>query len=517
MLSEQTPSSFSPPENSTVFNVKIQTAENYWVRRSRINIIDFMIYMTDGQKRPAPHHINWAREILDMAVRNLIIEAWPGSAKTTTVVYVIAWMIGLMPWLTHMIVSVSDEQAKQRLSEVREIIESERYHNVFPHIHIDIKRPNSAESLNIWSSVWKDGKEIDYPTYRSYVTRYGEPRDHTVFAAGVTSKSITGKRISGLIAVDDPHNETNSATSAQRTKVTMAIRKEVMSRFSPKSNYTKIVIIMTPWAEDDCAGQFMEDRKSNGKRVWKRIKTPICDENGEPTWKEMFTRDQIADVRAAQGEIVFDLMYMLNETAMAGKQITMDMMRKALPNPLPDFKDMTITTDFSKTEGTKSDYNVFACVGRDREKYFNCYFLAGTRFQDASVHSRSDKLIEFYDEQILAYGENSIKAVIFEKVDSRAEVEEIKEKRPDIPVVLLALHGDKEWRFKPLAGFIQQGRFFYNQLSPILNAMISEHIGFPKATHDDCVDPFSLLFEQPEWMSRYERAGMLIVKSEYAE
>lgn len=492
---------------------KVASHEEYWIERARVNPVEFITYMTDGEKSPAPHHIDWIRHIFNYDIRNLIIEAFPGAAKTTCIVYSLAWIIGKCPYLTHMLCSVSEEQATQRLTELREIIQSPRYQNVFPHIHMDMKRQNNAAALNIWSSLWKDGSTTDYGRYRALVAQTSEPRDHTVFACGITSKAITGKRINGFIFVDDPHNETNSATPEQREKVTAAIKKELMSRFPARTSpYAKIVIIMTPWAEDDCAGRLMRDKRLDGSNVWVLIKFPVLDKDGNPAWSVM-TIENVEDIKAEKGEIIFNLMYMLIETAMAGSRITLDMMRHSLPDKLPEFRDIVIAMDTSKTSGTSSDWNVIIAVARDKEKYFNSYFLMGKRFKDDNVARKVDTFMEFCDDVMRFYGR--LDRVLVEDGDTKAEASMIRELRPDIPLIQVVTKGDKEIRFSSYAGFVQQGRFYYNQSSPIMAAIISETIGFPKAAYDDCVDPFSLLFQQSDWSSRKKKATVDKIRSPF--
>lgn len=497
-------------ELPNLFMLKPETVELYWINRARKNPADFISYMSGGEKRPPKHHLDWMKVIFSSESR-ILIQAFPGSGKTSITVYSLAWMIGRFPHLTHMINSVSEEQAKQRLSEVRDIIESPRYQNVFPHIHIDVKRPNNATMLNVWSSLTPNGTEVEYGPWRSYVQTHGEARDHTLFAAGVTSRGITGKRITGWIIVDDAHNETNSATVEQRTKVTNAIKKELLSRFSGNSPYSKCVVIGTPWAEDDAIGRLKEDRRLDGTPVWKFIKTPIMDEHGNPTWPEVFSKEKIDAIIVNMGEIIFDLMYMLNPLAAATRQVTMDMLRNPLPNPLPEFKEIIISTDFASTKGSKSDFTVYSAWGKDAEKRWSIYMLDMIRFKEDLFDTKVDKLSEFCENIFDKYGR--LDRIIFEFADSAAEVQMLQEKRPDLPITVLKTKGDKESRFKSAAGWFQQGRVFLNMNATAYQAFCSELIGFPKARHDDTVDSVSLLFQQPQWSSSFDRSGTIRVHS----
>ncbi|MEP7290688.1 MAG: hypothetical protein ABI835_02845 [Chloroflexota bacterium] len=496
---------------------KIKTTEKYWVERARNNPIDFIIYMTDGEKPPAPHHIEWMRLFFNFSIRRLIIQAFPSSAKTSIMIFCMAYIIGILPWLTHMICSVSEGQSKERLAEIREIIQSPRYQNVFPHIHIDLKRPNNATMLNVWSSKLPGYTHaVDYSTYRTYVFRYGEKRDQTVFATGVTSKGITGKRISGIALIDDPHDSTNSATSEQRAKVTSSIHKEILSRLTPSPNgdYTKAVIIMTPWAEDDCSGRLMEARNRDGSPIWTLKKTPVRDEAGNPTWGDVWSTERI-NAREDEESIIFDLMYMLNPVAMAGKKITLDMLRKPLPNPLPLLKDITITTDLAATERQRSDFTVYHAVARDFQKPCNYYILASRRFKKEQVNDRVELLAEFAEEIFQRY--EMLTKIIFEP-DAKEEMQLLQAAHLDLPCEMVLIKGDKESRFKAPEAMIQQGRFYFQtqgdkETISVYNALCSELIGFPKAKHDDCVDPLSLLFQQQGWNKTIMRSHLRTIKS----
>lgn len=504
----------------------LQKVEEYLIERSRINPVDFVTYMTDGELKPTEHQIEWFRYFFDFSSRRDILEAFPGSGKTQTTVYVLAFIIGNFPELTNMIISVSEEQATQRLGDVREVVLSQRYKNVFPHIHIDNKadRPNTSTKLNVWSSRLPDGRSCDYNQWRSFVRRKGEPRDHTVFACGIRSNSVTGKRITGFIIIDDPHSEENSATPEQRLKVVNFIKKEVLSRLTAKEvDMTKCIIIMTPWAEDDCAGQLRLEVRKGGIPVWRLRKFPIRksdeaggmgvgSETGEPTWEGMFGEEEIQFIQEDRGDIIFRLMYLLDEIAGSGGRVTIGMVSQPLPNPLPKFKDITITVDGAESDKLSSDFTVYHAVARDEASPPNFFILDTVRFKESKINLRVDKLIEFADRIFTAHGKLS--NIIFEP-DAKAMMDIIKEQRYDLPCTLVPIKGDKVLRFEPVAGMFQQLRFYVNTSAQGYDAMRSELIGFPKARHDDTVDPLSLLFQQPTWVIKKARSSVTKIKSRF--
>ena len=85
-----------------------------------------------------------------------------------------------------------------------------------------------------------------------------------LLAFGINSAGIPGKRINGLLIIDDPHDEKNSATIKQRDKVESLVKKTLFGCLTPGA---KIACISTRWAEDDLAGRLMEDADVNGNLV----------------------------------------------------------------------------------------------------------------------------------------------------------------------------------------------------------------------------------------------------------
>jgi predicted phage terminase large subunit-like protein len=254
-------------------------------------------------------------------------------------------------------------------------------------------------------------------------------------------------------------------------------------------------------------------RKLDGTPVWTFLKTPIRDEDGKPAWKEVFPEDVIQAIQEDRGDIIFDLQFMLNPTAAATRQVTLDMMRKPLPDPLPEFVEIVISTDFASTKGAKSDWSVFSAWGKNKEKMFSIYMLDMVRYKEELFRKRVELLAEFCDNIFEKYGK--LTRILFESVDSAAEIQALQEIRPDLPITVIKTKGDKETRFKAAAGWFQQGRVYLNMLAMGYPAFCSEVIGFPKASHDDTVDTVSLLFQQPQWAVNFERAGKLKAKSRY--
>lgn len=492
-------------------------AEQWWIDRARNNPAFFMQYITEME--PPKHHLEWLYYIFSPDYPRVNIVAFPGSGKTHTTVYALGWLIGKRPWSTNIICSVSSDQAKDRLAAVKELVTiNERYKNVFPWIQLDRQRRNNSEALNVWSTKWKDpNKEMDYTQWRSLVAKFGEPKDNTLFASGITSKSVIGKRVTGLLVIDDPHDEENSATPEQRQKIVKFFKNTLTTRLVPESN-AKIVIINTRWNEDDLAGTVMDEKRKDGTPIWKTCVTPIEDEDEVPVWPEVWNKNEVekrADEMGGKESPMYMLAYLNNTLGASLGEITKDMI-KPIPHNI-DYKqvlkEIVITCDFARSKKLRSDYIVFNAIGRSKERIFDTYVLDIMRFKEKQTSVKCENLSEFFDKIYENFPNINISKVVFEEADSTAEESYMRENYPDIPIEVIKTKGDKEERFKSVAYRCQIGRFYANTSMKSYHAMVNEMIVFPGGKHDDICDTLSLAFQLSSWRTIRLKAGRKVAKS----
>lgn len=493
--------------------ISTQAAEKAMIEASRKNIVDFIIYMSDGEMIPAPHQLEWLYYLLSPQHKMVNIVAFRGSGKTRILVYTLAWLIGARPITTNAIFSSNADLARVRLREVRDMISSDaRYHNVFPWISIDTKRTNSLKEFTVVSTRYGSNYDMPYHAWRNMVTKYGQPLNPTLFAAGITASGIAGRRFTGVCLLDDVHDIKNSATPQQRAKVVNNVQTTIMPCLW-RPDDPKIVSINTRWADDDSPGVFKEQKRENGESVWVTTETPILDDNGEPTWKPMWTKETVQILREDEGEVVFQLMRMNNPKGASTGEFTLDMLRKPLPDDLPPLSELIISCDFADTEGLRSDYTVYTAMAKDKEKRFNTYVLDMVRVQRSKISDKVELLVTFVDKIFGLYGR--LDAVLMEKRDSQPEAQGLQEKRMDIPVKIVPTKGDKWDRLKNFAHVVQAGRVYINHMMPTYNAMTSELTGFP-GTHDDICDTLSLPYQTMTWAtSLYSKVGKKTARSPY--
>lgn len=491
----------------------VHSAERRWIEKARVNPGYFIEYLTE--KKPAQHHVDWMYNILDPTCKRLLIIAPRESAKTTIAVYMLTWFIGKFPWLTNFIGSVAHAQAIERIGMIKEVIEyNPRFKNVFPNIFMDYTKPYTVDQFTVWSDKWADNPAtIDHKLYRSLISRYGEPKNPTMFGAGITSSKIIGKRFSGIALVDDPHSAANSTTEEQRDKIEQNFEQYVLGG---SQHTAKVVVITTRWAETDLAGRMIEKKSKSGKKIWRVFETSALREDEDTGelisyWPEYWPVPKLLEKKDEVEQAMWETMYMNNPLGLAGGEFTIDQLRVDLPDVLPEFDKVILSIDLAASDKDYSDYTVIAAVGRDKARPYAYYVLGMVRGKFLFKQAISE-IIKFSDEVFELYGK--LDGLLFEKQGFQSIwADEVKSLRPDLPVKLVPVRGDKAERLKAVAIKAQGKRLFINQKISCIHALQSELLGFPRAQHDDIPDALSLPFQF--WGVIEAAAGTVLVKSEF--
>ncbi len=498
----QTPTQERPKPTPDQFGfISVARAESFWIERSRKDPIAFIHYVTG--KKPAKHHIEWILSVLTHQSTNII--AHRESGKTTILVALLAWLIAKDPIKTHFIGSVSGGQAEERLDLIREYIDTNvRFHNVFPHLHIDYRRNNNKTEFSVWSS---EGG-MDYAGFRTRVMMHGEPKNPTICAFGIGSSRIIGKRITGLALIDDIHSEKNSATAALRQKVDNWFNQTFLPLVT---EHGRVAVICTRWAPDDQSGRLKDKKDYLGEPLWFTLETPVCDAEGNPAWPEQWSRERIQLTRDKVGPVMFELMYMNNPLGMSAGMFKLDHFRIALPSPM-ELSSIVVSCDLALLEKASADYSVFTAIGRTKASNYYDMFILDMFRDKISSEKLVDALIEFLQQVSMEY---LIDAVLFEQQSvTLTTYNEFKGRESGFKPVLVPLKGDKGSRLFGVSLKAQRGGFYTNQDMEHHNAMVSEFMAFPKGEHDDIVDSISLPLQY--WGSSERSAGLIKVQTPFS-
>jgi hypothetical protein len=239
---------------------------------------------------------------IGQVARGIVIEAFRGSTKTTTVTITFcAFRIGHEPHRANLLIQVGDDIATDNTRQIADIIENNPgWKRVFPHVVPDRDMGWGAGGYEVKViHDTKTGEEIEYSAWRSINSKRKDP---TLVGVGYKSRQIIGKHPDGLLVIDDIHDENNTSSRREQEKVRQVLLGTI---FPTMTTDTWKVFIGTPWNENDTLhyvasiGEFLH------------VKTPVR-RGDELTWEEMFPQDEVDKRARISGSREFARMYMLD-------------------------------------------------------------------------------------------------------------------------------------------------------------------------------------------------------------
>jgi hypothetical protein len=211
----------------------------------------FYAYMTRGD---IPQHAyNWMDKIyLDKSNdMGTLIFAFRGSWKTTTIsILFTAFRIGKHPYKTNLVLGNNDASAQNITLAIADIIEKDpRWRDIFPNVVPDKKKGWGAQGY--W--VRDTGMDDDEWAERTNISK-----DPSLLGVGVASGSVIGKHPTGVLLMDDIHDEGNSISELERSKIVKIVTDTVLpmavtdaTKEEGQQLETYCLIVGTPWHESD--------------------------------------------------------------------------------------------------------------------------------------------------------------------------------------------------------------------------------------------------------------------------
>jgi hypothetical protein len=162
----------------------------------------------------------------------------------------VAYRIGKEPHKANLILQANDDSAQKTAGAIANIIESHpAWKRCFPNVVPDKERG--------WSMAGYQVVRTDIE-YGEWVALNATRKDPTLLGLGYGSRSVIGKHPDGVLAIDDIHDETNSASPREREGVIKAVTDTILplvvedvTRSPGQRLVTWEIIVGTPWTEDD--------------------------------------------------------------------------------------------------------------------------------------------------------------------------------------------------------------------------------------------------------------------------
>lgn len=390
-------------------------------------------------------------------VGRAIIEMPPRHGKTVSTSRLFpTWHIGRNPDHRVMLVSYGASLAEKNSRYARNLIQSPRYTQLYPHIHLA-----------------RDSKAADAWDLEGY--------DGGMDAMGIGG-SATGKGAQ-LLIIDDPvKNREEAESKLIRDKTWDSFNDDLYTRLEPGG---AIVVMMTRWHQDDLIGRLLKSGEH-----WHRLRLPAIAEpldalartEGAALWPERFPLDTLRDIERTLGPYSWSALYQQNPVPSEG-----GIFKRAwfpIVHQHPEIVHAVRYWDLAMSEKTSADYTASV-------KIASC--TDGHTYVVDVTHDRIDwgNLTDYMAGVMLNDGVNVLQGVEEKGYMSRA----VQSLNADPRLHGYSVFGypvdkDKLTRALPFAARCAAG--MVHLLSAHWNEIYTDELcSFPNGAHDDQVDASS--------------------------
>ena len=427
------------------------------------------------------HHKRMAdafERVADGTCKRLIINMPPRHTKSEFASYLLpAWFLGKFPNKKVIQCSNTGELAVGFGRKVRNLVDSEVYHDIFPELTLQADSKAAGR--------WNTSKGGDY------------------FAIGVGG-TVTGKGADVLI-IDDPHSEQEAAMAASNPEIYDKVYEWYTSgprqRLQPGG---AIVIVMTRWASRDLSGQVLKSAAQRSGEEWEVIEFPAILPSGSSLWPEFWALDELEALREELPNSKWQAQYQQNPIGNESAIIKRDWWKWWEKDDPPhcDYILQTWDTAFEKTQ--RADYSAGTTWG-----VFNLHEDHGA--PNIILLNTYKKRVEYPDlkkDVLKEYNEYEPDGVLIEKKASGAPlIYELRAMGIPVQEFTPGKGQDKIARLNAVSDIIASGKVWIPR-TRWAEELVDEVAAFPSGEHDDLVDATTLA------LMRFRQGGFLRLPSD---
>lgn len=386
----------------------------------------------------------------------LVIEAPPQHGKSMTITEALpSWVLGRFPTWRIIQASYNEETAER------------------------FCRRNKEKTRRFGASVFGHGiGAIDRAT--EYELDNGVGR---MISRGILS-GITGNP-ANLLIIDDPIKNRQEADSpAYRTRLWEEWQNSLKSRLAASA---KVVLIMTPWHEDDLAARLLateENIRLIRLPVEAEANDPLGRAPGEPlapeigkgrAWLEQFKTSYRSDPEG--GQRAWTALYQCSPRVEGGNLVKREWWRKY--TEAPAFGRVVISVDAAFKDADSNDFVAITVWGKAGNDYYLLYCLnKHLDFTGTLQAIRVTKRLYPQAREVL----------IEDKANGTAIINVLQKEMFCIPV---NPKGGKAARVNAVSPAIESGHVYVPVNAPWLGDYLDQWAAFPAGAHDDMVDSSS--------------------------
>jgi len=422
------------------------------------------------------HHKRMAEafeRVANGTCKRLIINMPPRHTKSEFASYLLpSWFLGKFPHKKVIQTSHTAELAVGFGRKVRNLVDSEIYHDIFPDLSLQADSKAAGR--------WNTSRGGDY------------------FAIGVGG-AVTGKG-ADLLIIDDPHSEQEAAMAASNPEVYDKVYEWYTSgprqRLQPGG---AIVVVMTRWAQRDLTGQVLKASAARGGEEWEVIEFPAILPSGNPLWPQFWSLGELEALREELPNAKWQAQYQQNPVGNESAIVKRDWWKWWEKDGPPQCQYILQTWDTAFEKNNRADYSAGTTWGvfnLDEDNSAPNIILLNTYKKRVEYPDlKRDVLKEYHDYEpdgVLIEKKASGAPLIY---DLRAMGVPVQEYTP-------SKGQDKIARLNSVSDIIASGKVWVPQ-TRWAEELVDEVAAFPSGDHDDLVDATTLA------LMRFRQGGFL--------
>ena len=290
-----------------------------------------------------------------------------------------------------------------------------------------------------------------------------------------------------LMILDDPiKNRQEADSEVYRSRLWEEWQNSFKSRLAAGA---KVVVIMTPWHEDDLAGRLLAAERNirllrlpveaeEGDPLGRRPGEPLCPELGKDRrWLEQFKAGYCAD--ALGGQRAWAALYQCSPRVEGGNLVRREWWRTYRPAEEPPFATEVISVDAAFKGAERNDFVAITVWGKAGNDYYLRWCV--------NRHLDFSGTLEAIREMRRRYP--AARAVLIEdKANGSAVINVLQKEMFCIPV---EPKGGKVARVNAVSAAIESGHVYLPAEAHWLGEFLDQWTAFPAGRHDDMVDSAS--------------------------
>jgi predicted phage terminase large subunit-like protein len=430
------------------------------------------------------HHKRMAdafERVANGTCKRLIINMPPRHTKSEFASYLLpAWFLGRFPHKKVIQASNTGELAVGFGRKVRNLVDSETYHDVFPNLQLQADSKAAGR--------WNTSKGGDY------------------FAIGVGG-TVTGKGADVLI-IDDPHSEQEAAMAASNPEVYDKVYEWYTSgprqRLQPGG---AIVVVMTRWSQRDLTGQVIKAAAARNGEEWEVIEFPAILPSGNPLWPQFWSIEELEALRNELPNSKWQAQYQQNPVGNESAIVKRDWWKIWTHERPPPCDYILQTWDTAFEKNNRADYSAGTTWG-----VFN--YDEDHGMPNIILLNTYRKRVEYPDlkrDVLKEYRDFEPDGVLIEKKASGAPlIYDLRAMGIPVQDFTPGKGQDKIARLNAVSDIIASGKVWVPE-TRWAEELIDEIAEFPSGQHDDLVDATTLA------LMRFRQGGFLRLPSDEPE